>query len=204
MPYTNVSTSRRYHQFSSRQRSLSRLLILFCLVVAGLRSAPLAAEAHVELILDASGSMYNKLDDGRYRITAAKEALEAFLDGLPSGDLHVGLRVYGSRLASDAPGACRDSQLVVPLRGVDREGLKTAVRQTRARGKTPIAYSLEQAAADFPADAERCLVVLVTDGEEVCDGDVRAAAARLAERQCELDLRIIGFDLTPEAVASAS
>ena len=163
-----------------------------------------SAQHHVELILDASGSMYNKLEDGRYRISAAKEVLEAFVNALPVEDLNVGLRIYGSQRAPDDPASCRDSKLVVPVSGVHRDRLLAAIRSTRARGSTPIAYSLEQAAADFPDGAESCLIVLVTDGEEVCGGDLEASAAKLRERGCEVDLRIIGFDLTPEAIASFS
>jgi len=53
------------------------------------------AQTHVELILDASGSMWNKLDDGEYRIVAAKDVLSSFVSSLPADpNLNVGLRVY--------------------------------------------------------------------------------------------------------------
>lgn len=159
-------------------------------------------EAHVELILDASGSMFNRLADGRYRITAAKEALGDFVRALPSSDLNVGLRVYGSTLQSEAPGACRDSELVVPIPDVDRDLLLERVLGTQARGKTPIAYSLLEASRDLPSSPGNCLVILVTDGQEACDGDVRSAAQQLTSTRCESDLRIIGFDLDAAAARS--
>ena len=71
------------------------LLVLSLLVASGAE-----AQSHVELILDASGSMYNKLEDGRYRLVAAKDALRAFIDGLPDENLNVGLRIYGSGIVS--------------------------------------------------------------------------------------------------------
>lgn len=165
-------------------------------------SAAAGAQTHVEIILDASGSMYNKLADGRYRISAAKDVLRAFVENLPDQGLDVGLRIYGSELQSNADGSCRDSKLFVPMRGVDRAALLETLTKTRARGSTPIAYSLEQAARDFPAGVGRCAIILVTDGEEVCGGDLAASAARLEQLGCDLDLRIIGFDLSPEAIAS--
>lgn len=180
-------------------RALRRAVLASLFLLAS--ATPGLAETHVELVLDASGSMYNKLDDGRFRITAAKDVLSEFVDGLPPGELHVGLRVYGARLAADQPGACEDSRLVVPMNGVDHQALRDAIRDTRAKGKTPIAYSLEQALGDFPAGAEHCQIVLVTDGEEVC-GDLKAAAAKVAAHGCDVDLRIIGFDLDPAAAAS--
>lgn len=174
---------------------LSFAFLALCLTL------PLSAGTQVELILDASGSMYNKLDDGRYRITAAKEVLSDFVRNLPREDLDVGLRVYGSQLQPSKPGACQDSKLVVPVSGLQQDALLSSIKNTRARGKTPIAYSLEQAVGDFSGD-DACLIILVTDGEEVCDGDLKGAAAKLEQAGCDFDLRVIGFDLSPEAQAS--
>ena len=182
----------------------SRALLWAAVVVFSCGTVPATAaeEAHVELILDASGSMFNRLSDGRYRITAAKEALGDFVRALPSSDLNVGLRVYGAKLQSEAPGACRDSELVVPIPGVDRDRLLERVLGTQARGKTPIAYSLLEASRDLPSSPGNCLVILVTDGQEACEGDVRAAARQLTSTRCESDLRIIGFDLDAAAARS--
>ncbi|MEM1436943.1 MAG: VWA domain-containing protein [Pseudomonadota bacterium] len=171
-------------------------------LVALLLCSSARSETYVQLILDASGSMYNKVDDGRYRIVAAKDVLQEFVGALPDTGLNVGLRVYGSALGSDEDGSCLDSKLVVPMQGLDRGALRDAIRATRAKGSTPIAYSLEQAGRDFPRDGSRCLIVLVTDGKEVCGGDVRSSAAALSQAGCEVDLRIIGFDLSEEAIAS--
>ncbi|MEM9621629.1 MAG: VWA domain-containing protein [Pseudomonadota bacterium] len=162
------------------------------------------AQTHIQLILDASGSMYNKTDDGQYRIVAAKDVLQQFVRSLPDAELNVGLRIYGSEIDSKQDGSCRDSKLFVPMQGLDRDALTRTIRNTRAKGSTPIAYSLEQAALDFPAGVSQCLIVLVTDGEEVCGGDVRNSAARLQDIGCEVDLRIIGFDLSDAAIASFS
>ncbi len=163
---------------------------------------PLAkAESHVELILDASGSMFNKLGDGRYRIVAAKDVLTQLVAALPAdGDLNVGLRVYGSELRAADPGSCEDSRLLVPITGVERQALLDTVRDTQARGSTPIAYSLQQAAGDLEGRSGTKVVVLITDGLEACGGDVRAAAEAL--KAAGVDLRIIGFDLDPRSAAS--
>lgn len=164
--------------------------------------ATVSAQTYVELILDASGSMYNTLDDGRYRIVAAKEVLSSFIAGLPSApDLNVGLRVYGSELQATHKDACLDSRLFVPMQGVDRTALLDTVDTVLARGATPIAWSLQQAGADF-TEPGRYLIVLVTDGEESCGGDIRQVMADLAASGIDIDLRIIGFDLTEQASRS--
>lgn len=159
--------------------------------------------ADIVLVLDASGSMYNELPDGRLRITAAKEALASFISRLPdSADLNVGLRIYGSRMMALDAGACEDSVLTVPVNAVDRPLLLTTVQGTEPMGATPIAYSLERAAEDLAGATGRKLIVLVTDGEESCGGDIRAVAERLAGAGFEIDLHIIGLALTPEAQRS--
>ncbi len=160
------------------------------------------AQTYVQLILDASGSMWNKLDDGTYRIVAAKDVLGSFIKGLPTGDLNVGLRVYGANKEAMQDGACDDIQLVVPMNGVDKPGLQAAVDSTKAKGATPIVKALELAAADFPAEASKKLIVLVTDGEESCGGDLNAVAEKLKAQGIEIDLKVIGFALSARAQES--
>ena len=114
-----------------------------------------SAQTYVQLVLDASGSMWNKLEDGTYRITAAKNVLTEFIKGLPSGDLNVGLRVYGSRIAALDAGSCEDTELFVPMDGVNKPSLQATVETVTATGATPIALSLLKAAEDFPAEASQ-------------------------------------------------
>jgi Ca-activated chloride channel homolog len=58
---------------------------------------------------------------------------------------------------------------------------------------------LEQAALDFPTDASKKLVVLVTDGIESCDGNPKKAFEAFKARGITVDLRIIGIDLDEAA-----
>jgi Ca-activated chloride channel homolog len=180
------------------RRNMKRLLSLFVVLWFSFGFA----QTYVQLVLDASGSMWNKLEDGTYRITAAKDVLGNFIKGLPTGDLNVGLRVYGANIGAMDAGACDDIVLVVPMEGVDKPGLQTAVDSTKAKGATPIVKALEQAAADFPAEATKKLIVLVTDGEESCGGDLNAVAESLKAQGIEIDLKIIGFALSESAQES--
>ena len=175
-------------------------LLLSLILITGFTLA--SAQTYVELILDASGSMWNKLEDDRYRIVAAKDVLTQFIGGLPETDLNVGLRIYGSQMDALEDESCNDTSLFVPLSGVNKAALSQSVQDADARGATPIAKSLLAAADDFPADAERRLIVLVTDGEESCGGDLQAVAEELRNRGFEIDIRIIGFDLDDKAIAS--
>ena len=61
----------------------------------------------------------------------------------------------------------------------------------KAQGYTPIAYSLGQAANDFPADAKERVIVLVSDGKETCQGDPVVAAKALAGKG--ITVHTVGF-----------
>ncbi len=173
---------------------------LFALLLS--LTARLGAETprSIHLVLDCSASMWNKLEDGRYRIDGAKDVLIDFLSTTAADPgLHVGIRIYGSKVHFSKPGACDDSELFVPVEGFQRAELIRAVRSARAIGATPLAKSLELAAADFSQPGKRSLIVC-TDGEESCGGDVQAAIAALKEAGVDVDVRVIGIGL-PEAAA---
>ncbi len=59
--------------------------------------------------------------------------------------------------------------------------------------KTPLGRSIELAASDLAdVDGERVLIVL-TDGEETCDGDAAAAIQGLRDRGWDIRVNIVGF-----------
>jgi Ca-activated chloride channel homolog len=168
-----------------------------------IQSAAQGSVTYIQLILDASGSMYGKLSAGGTRISAAKDVLSSFINRLPNDpNLNVGLRIYGANTAAGSAEACTDSKLVLPMKGLERAALTETVVRTKPKGSTPIAYSLELAAQDFPVDNSRKLIVLVTDGQESCRGDLKKALEAFKARGIEVDLRIIGIDLDANAQKS--
>ena len=56
---------------------------------------------------------------------------------------------------------------MLPLGPVDRGEAEEQIRSFRARGRTPIAYALEQAAKDLGDSGSRT-IVLVSDGKDTC------------------------------------
>src|SRR5215216_3660790 len=130
---------------------------------------------NVELVLDASGSMAELLPEGETRMDAAKRILRGVIEGLPEREgVNVGLRVYGhlgDNTETGRPVSCRSSELLVPVAGLDKSALIAQVEAIQPTGWTPIAYALQQAAADFQPGGESITnaIVLVTDGEETCD-----------------------------------
>ncbi|HEY5606941.1 MAG TPA: hypothetical protein VIM38_01240 [Alphaproteobacteria bacterium] len=134
----------------------------------------------VLLILDASGSMNAKLPNGETRIAVAQRAIKGVAGFIPA-QAQLSLRMYGAQSAAQQKN-CRDSNLAVPFGPARAAGsaITTTVDGTKDQGYTPIAYSLGQAANDFPADAKERVIVLVSDGKETCQGDPVVAAKGLA------------------------
>ncbi len=66
--------------------------------------------------------------------------------------------------------------------------------------RTPIGASLQQVAGDLGTGPGPKIVVLVTDGEETCDGDPAAAIQALIDSGIDVRVNIVGFALDDEAL----
>jgi hypothetical protein len=155
-----------------------------------------AGSGAVELILDASGSMLKRLD-GKRRITIAKEVLtEAVSRHIPAGT-PVALRVFGHK----EPNSCR-SDLEIPLQALDPAAAAKTIAGVNAMNlaRTPIADSLASVANDLRASKGRKIVVLVTDGEETCDGKPEDVILKLQDSGIGLSMNIVGFAIEDAAL----
>jgi len=152
-------------------------------------SGAAATSSAVEVILDASGSMYKKIGD-QTRIAVAKTVLtELFQTTIPAGT-PLALRIYGHR----EPRSCR-TDLELPLKPlVAAEALKIIKSvDPQDRSRTPLADSLKLVAEDLAEATSPGLVILLTDGEESCDGDPEAAIRFLKEQGMNIKLNIVGM-----------
>ena len=152
---------------------------------------------NLAIVLDVSGSMNAKLADAT-RWKTALAVLENVVKELPE-DLNVGLRVYGHRHSSKSKETCKDTELVVPIEKLDRARLVKAAAKLKPRGETPLVYSILQAVNDLEK-AGGGSVMLITDGEESCKGDAKAAATQIADSGVNVTLNIVGFTITGETV----
>ena len=94
------------------------------------------SERAVEMVVDASNSMWGQLD-GTPKISIAKQILDEALDALPD-DLRLALRVYGHQHPRELHN-CTDSELLVPMGADNRSGVREAIASFRPRGQTPLA-----------------------------------------------------------------
>lgn len=155
-----------------------------------------AVSGAVELILDASGSMLQRLN-GKQRIAIARDVLTDLVQNtLPEGT-PLALRIFGHR----TPDAC-ETDLEVPLAPLNRQQVTQRIRNTEAKNlaKTPIGASLGLVAEDLNnADGQK-IVILITDGEETCDGDPTAAIQALKDAGLDVRVNIVGFAIDDEGL----
>jgi len=149
---------------------------------------------NIEIILDASGSMSGQID-GRRKIAIAHAALVALVGKLPD-HTNVALRAYGHRKSND----CNDVELLTPLGALDRGALIAQINAVNPaqEGRTPIGTSLKQVAQDLQGAQGDVLVVLVSDGDETCDGDPAAVATRIHADNAKIRFDVIGFNVGPK------
>ncbi|HYV93712.1 MAG TPA: VWA domain-containing protein [Chitinophagales bacterium] len=149
-------------------------------------------------LLDGSSSM-SEAWSSTTKIDAARKMISKIADSLNlSSDVQLSLRIYGHQFNSTEMN-CTDTKLEVPFASHNSQGIKSALSSLRPKGITPIAYSLEQCANDFPADLRaRNVIVLVTDGEESCNGDPCEVSLRLQKKHIFLRPFIIGLNLNPD------
>jgi Ca-activated chloride channel family protein len=142
--------------------------------------------------------MYAKMGEDN-RITVAKRLLTRMVDSLQyQEELELALRVYGHQ-SQKTERNCKDTKLEVPFSKGNHQAIKDNIRDLRPKGTTLIAYSLQEAAYDFPkTPGVRNIIILITDGLEECDGDPCAVSLALQKQGVVLRPFVIGLGLSAE------
>ncbi len=160
----------------------------------------LPEKTRILFLLDASGSMLEQWErPNQTRWSVAKSILTKLVDSLGRNTkLELGLRVYGHRSPQEIKN-CKDTWLEVPFKPRSHTLIIQKLEEIRPKGVTPITYSLEQAANDFPSSpGYRNIVILITDGIESCGGDLCATSKALQQKGVFLRPYIIGLGLRTE------
>lgn len=175
------------------------LIALFVLITIG----ESFGQNRILFILDASNSM-NARWENTTRWDVARETLSKLLDSLEQSPNppEVALRVYGHQ-RNFPPQYCDDTKLEVAFHANSYRHMRNKIKGLRAKGTTPIAHSLEEAAQDFPDNSNgRNSIILLTDGKEECDGDPCKASRMLQEKGIAIRPYIIGMGMELDDIAS--
>lgn len=147
----------------------------------------------VLLIMDGSGSMNDAFEGGGKRIDAAKDVLREYVAAL-SENAQVGLRLLN--------GSC-ETRLLSSIGPLNRDGMLRAIDSITPDGSTPLAQAITAAGQDLKNIEGVREVVLVTDGQETCNGDPVKAASDLAQSDPDLNISIhvVGFSVLNDVPA---
>ncbi|MER2997032.1 vWA domain-containing protein [Pontibacter populi] len=177
------------------------VLLLLILAMAGTAMAQdkkPQPKTRILFLLDASGSMMAKWEKSD-RMNVAKDLLAHLVDSLERFDnVEVALRAYGHQHGRER-NDCKDTKLEVPFGAKNAANVKKKLGEIVPRGNTPITYSLEQTAKDFPDDPRaRNVIILITDGIESCNGDPCAVSLALQKKRIFLRPFVIGIGIDAE------
>lgn len=175
-------------------RALSLFLLFISLLFVTAAKAQAPQKTRILIILDCSGSM-KQFWDKTDRMTAAKNITIRMVDSMKSvKNVELALRCYGHQ-HTVAEHICTDSKLEVPFGAGNAGKIIDFIKKVQPNGWTPIAYSLQQSAADFPDSKTKNVIILVTDGLEECEGDPCAVVVALEKKNIQLRKYIIGIGL---------
>lgn len=157
-------------------------------VDSSLPSSALAGGS-VVIVLDASGSMLQRIGTER-RIDMAKQAVSKLvLEDLPE-DVLFSLRVFGHKEKD----SCR-TDVEIAFAPLNRPAAAATVASIEAMNlaKTPIGATLAAVADDLATQPGPHLVILLTDGEETCDGDPAAVIQSMLGSGLDVRVNIVGL-----------
>ena len=148
----------------------------------------------VLFIIDFSGSMLEKVA-GKQKIDMAIDTMHNILPQL-SPNSQLGLRIYGHRASITPIDSCMASDLVVPIMPNSSSQIYNALTKARAKGNTPITYSLKQAVnKDFAGFNGKKRIILLTDGGENCDESPCTYAMNVLTQRPDISIDVIAFDI---------
>jgi uncharacterized protein YegL len=151
-----------------------------------------AAETHVVVVLDDSGSMESSMRGGQQKMQVAKQALQTVLEDLPD-DAKVGVLALNSKVGGNP--------WIVPLGPVDRTGLQRQISRINAAGSTPLGAAMKQAADALLTEREKNVygtyrLLIVTDGEATDENLVERYLPKIKSRGLVTD--VIGVAMSED------
>ncbi|VAW72357.1 von Willebrand factor type A domain protein [hydrothermal vent metagenome] len=144
---------------------------------------------NVMLVLDASGSMWGKIN-GTAKINIARTVVKGMLSDWDK-NTPLGLIVYGHRRRGD----CRDIQTLIPVSTVNPQKFMQTLNTISPKGKTPIGAAVKQAAESLKYTEDSATIILVSDGIETCGMDPCKLGVILKKNGVDFKTHVIGFDI---------
>ena len=156
--------------------------------------------SRILFVLDGSGSMKQRYDKVS-KFETAKQLLFKLIDSVERKNPNVefAVRVFGFQNPNTMHN-CKDSKLLIPFAKNNASRIMSELGRVTPQGMSPIAYSIQAGAADFPDDVHSLnSIVLITDGEETCGGDPCKISKELTAKKISLKPFIVGLNVDSSA-----
>ena len=156
-----------------------------------------STDEKILFIMDFSNSMTDYLE-GTRKLDLMLETMEQILPHI-GRDVAIGLRIYGHKMGFTAFEACRASTLAVPIAPGNALNVQNSLNTTKAKGMTPITYSLKQAVKyDFLGVTGKKRIILLTDGGENCDESPCTYVMELIKVRKDISIDVIAFNISDD------
>ncbi len=147
------------------------------------------------LILDGSGSMWQKID-GEFKIELARKVLKDMVNKLPD-DTQIALLAYGHRREKD----CDDIEWILPLETLSRKRFAEKVDALNPIGRTPISKALETTISQISDSDETATILLISDGLETCEGNPCDIVRIAKQKQISILTHVVGLGIEENDVS---
>ena len=197
------------HTYPFNTKLLSGVRLIFFVLILNTNYLILSSQqtqvykptvSRILFVLDGSGSMKQKYDKTS-KFETAKQLLFKLIDSVEHKNPNVefAVRVFGFQYPNTQRN-CKDSKLVIPFAKNNASKIISGLEHITPQGMSPIAYSIQQGAGDFPEDPHSLnSIVLITDGEETCGGDPCKTSKELLAKKISLKPFIVGLNVDSSA-----
>ena len=141
------------------------------------------------LVLDASGSMAEKIADQR-KMAIARDVIHGLVDELPAGT-EAGLLAYGHRHRT----RCDDIEMLIPPAPLDKQAFKQRVDSLKPKGKTPLTAAAKTAIDLAQQRKRHTTVIVISDGLETCKASPCDMVKQAKAKGVDFVMHVVGFDL---------
>ena len=173
-------------------RNIIKVFFLCAIVV--LVFAPIAwSEIHIEIIIDGSGSMWEKTGD-IFKIVTVREGVIEFLHTRPEG-VYVGIRDFGAKADGFNRGDCKNTRLLQPVRQNSLHELINSVSSINPIGESPIALSIKKALGDFQDIQKNKFIILIVDGVDTCNSNACEWLSNEVQDPGNIPVHLLGFNV---------
>jgi Ca-activated chloride channel family protein len=184
---------------------ISRAFACVFVVVSACVPAFSEGPDRVDIVLDASLSMWERLGNDGPKIVALRRAVAEVLSSpdLARDRFEMALRTVGGHFEVIDDRGCADTRLVLASAPVDPDLWQQVLASVFPLGQRPLLQAIDDARIELGSRDGSSRLVIVTAGDDTCGGDLGAVIEELAADD-SADVRIVGIGLDRDTANAAT